>query len=167
MLTIVRLRGHRLAASLVVASCLALVGVGLAAVLWATDATSSDESELVIVTDEAKHPFRVELARTAAERSQGLMYRRNLAADRGMLFLYPVPQPVGMWMKNTYIPLDMLFIADDGRISHIAANTTPHSEATISSNGPARAVLELNAGTAERLGIEVGDRVEHPLLDGP
>ena len=87
------------------------------------------------------------------------MYRQRLAADAGMLFLYPAARPVSMWMKNTLIPLDMLFIGDDGRILHIAERAIPGSTATISSMQPARAVLELNGGTAARLKIQVGDRV--------
>ena len=99
------------------------------------------------------------LAVTSEQRAQGLMYRQRLPADAGMLFLYPAARPISMWMKNTAIPLDMLFIGDDGRILHIAERTIPGSTATISSMQPARAVLELNGGTAARLKIQVGDRV--------
>jgi uncharacterized protein len=124
------------------------------------------ESELAIVTaDGERHRFQVEVARTPAEQSLGLMYRQSLAPDRGMLFAYRVPRVISMWMKNTYIPLDMLFIGEDGRIGHVAAETTPLSEASISSGGPAIAVLEVPGGTAERLGIEAGDRVEHAIFD--
>ena len=119
------------------------------------------------MTDDGRHAFTVELARTAQEQAMGLMYRRNQPADHGMLFTYRRPREVSFWMRNTFVPLDILFIGEDGRIGRIAADTTPLSEAPIPSDGPVRAVLEVNAGTAERLGIEVGDRVEHPLFDDP
>jgi uncharacterized membrane protein (UPF0127 family) len=92
------------------------------------------------------------------------MYRTELAADAGMLFDFRTDQQVYMWMKNTYLPLDMVFIRSDGRIASIAANTTPLSTETISSGGPVRAVLELPAGTAKARGITVGDRVRHHLF---
>ena len=95
------------------------------------------------------------------------MFRRSLAADRGMLFDFAQVEPVSMWMKNTYLPLDMLFIRSDGTISHIAENTEPLSTRVIPSGGPVLAVLELNAGSAKRLGIKPGDRVEHPLFKRP
>ncbi|MGB0629963.1 MAG: DUF192 domain-containing protein [Alphaproteobacteria bacterium] len=112
-----------------------------------------------IVSGEKTHKFRVELALTHKQQMQGLMFRRNMAADAGMLFLYKREAPIAMWMKNTYLPLDMLFIARDGKIVKIAERTVPLSEATISSGGAVIAVLELNAGTASRLGIKAGDRV--------
>ncbi len=107
------------------------------------------------------HRFAVEVAVTPQQRAQGLMFRERLPAEAGMLFLYPAEQPVSMWMKNTLIPLDMLFIAGDGRIVRIAERAVPGSLATISSGEPARAVLELNGGTAARLQLEPGDRVVH------
>lgn len=119
---------------------------------------------LTIVTDAARHDFVVELAATPEERSRGLMFRRSMPAEQGMLFDFGRVQPVSMWMRNTYIPLDMLFIAEDGEIVRIAADTEPLSERTIPSGQPVLSVLELNAGTARRLGIEAGDRVEHPLF---
>jgi uncharacterized membrane protein (UPF0127 family) len=101
---------------------------------------------------------------TADEQRKGLMYRRTMPANAGMLFLYDNGSRVTMWMSNTYIPLDMLFIAADGRITHIVERTVPMSTELIGSNGPVRAVLELNGGTASRLGIEVGDKVRHPAF---
>jgi len=92
------------------------------------------------------------------------MYRRKMAADAGMLFVYPSDAPVSMWMKNTFIPLDMFFIGSDGRITHIAERTVPQSTELIGSYGPVRGVLELNGGTASRLGIKPGDRVIHRLF---
>ena len=127
-----------------------------------------DATRLTIVTRAGvRHPFQLEIANTPETRSRGLMFRRELAPDRGMLFEFGQRETdVSMWMKNTYIPLDMLFIRANGLIHHIAENTTPLSEATISSNGPVKGVLEVIGGTAKRLGIAAGDRVEHPFFRG-
>ena len=92
------------------------------------------------------------------------MFRRSLAPDGGMLFIYPTERTISMWMRNTLIPLDMVFIAADGRIVKVAQRTVPMSLATISSGGPAKAVLEVNGGTAARLGLEPGGRVVHPAF---
>lgn len=118
-----------------------------------------ERDHLAVETAAGAQRFDVELAVTQEQQRQGLMYRQRLPADAGMLFLYPAARPVTFWMKNTVIPLDMLFIGDDGRILHIAERAIPGSTATISSMQPARAVLELNGGTAARLKIQVGDRV--------
>ena len=99
-----------------------------------------------------------------AQRANGLMFRTELAPDAGMLFVFDTVGPMTMWMKNTYISLDMLFVAADGRISRIARNTTPFSERMIASGGPVRAVLELRGGTASKLGIKPGDRVRSDAL---
>jgi uncharacterized membrane protein (UPF0127 family) len=130
----------------------------VAGTAWAQPQTF-ERDQLAIETTGGGQQFAVELAVTSEQRAQGLMYRQRMPADTGMLFLYPAARPVSMWMKNTLIPLDMLFIGDDGRILHIAERTIPGSTATISSMQPARAVLELNGGTAARLKIQVGDRV--------
>jgi uncharacterized membrane protein (UPF0127 family) len=130
----------------------------VAGTAWAQPQTF-ERDQLAIETASGGQQFAVELAITSEQRAQGLMYRQRLPADAGMLFVYPAARPVSMWMKNTVIPLDMLFIGDDGRILHIAERTIPGSTATISSMQPARAVLELNGGTAARLKIQVGDRV--------
>ena len=119
---------------------------------------------LTIVSGSARHAFEVEVMREDADRAQGLMYRRSLAADRGMLFDFVRVEPVSMWMKNTYISLDMVFIRPDGTIARIAADTEPLSTRTISSGEPVNGVLEVAAGTAARLGIKPGDRVEHPMF---
>lgn len=119
---------------------------------------------LKIETGAGSRDFVVEVARTTEEQGTGLMYRREMAPDAGMLFVYPAVSRVTMWMKNTFIPLDMLFIGAEGRITHIVERTVPQSNELIGSNGPVRAVLELNAGTASRLGIKVGDRVRHPAF---
>lgn len=117
-----------------------------------------------IVTRTGVHVFDVEMAVTPEERSKGLMFRRELPPGRGMLFDFQGEGPIAMWMKNTYISLDMIFIRADGRIARIAENTVPHSEATISSGAPVKAVLEVIAGTAKRLGISPGDRVAHRIF---
>jgi uncharacterized protein len=119
---------------------------------------------LTIVTKAGPKRFDVEVMRDDAARARGLMFRRHMAADHGMLFDFEQDQPVTMWMKNTYLPLDMVFIRPDGTISRIAADTEPLSTAIISSGGPVLAVLELNAGTAAKLGIAPGDRIEHAMF---
>lgn len=111
-----------------------------------------------------RQTFQVEVARNDSDRAQGLMFRRSMGADRGMLFDFGRVEPVSMWMQNTYLPLDMLFIRQDGTIARIAANTEPLSTRTIPSGEPVLAVLELNAGTAAKLGIKPGDRIEHSLF---
>ncbi|MEX2642519.1 MAG: DUF192 domain-containing protein [Acetobacterales bacterium] len=122
--------------------------------------------ELTIATaDGARHEFRIEIARSSAEKNQGLMFRQALAEDAGMLFDWPDRPVATMWMKNTFIPLDMLFIDADGRIVHIARRTVPHSLETVTAGRRVRAVLELRGGTADRRGIAVGDRVIHPIFE--
>ena len=124
---------------------------------------------LTLVTDaKGAHPvdhvLQVEVMSDEAGREQGLMNRRYLPADRGMLFDFHTEQPVLMWMKNTYIPLDMIFISRAGAVTHIAENAEPLSEAIISSNGPVYAVLEVNAGYARKIGLKKGDVVRHPAF---
>lgn len=115
---------------------------------------------LTIVTRDGKnHVFSVELAKTARQQEVGEMFRKAVPADGGMLFLWPMPQESDMWMRNTLVPLDMLFIDGDNRIHAIAEDAVPLSEAVISSHGPVATTLELAGGTARTLGIEVGDRV--------
>jgi uncharacterized protein len=127
-------------------------------------AVAADEQTLEIVTRSGVHSFTVELAATDEARSKGLMYRRELPEGRGMLFDFKQDQNAAMWMKNTYIPLDMIFIRADGRIQRIAENTRPESEKIITAGAPVRAVLEVIGGTARKLGIRAGDRVAHPLF---
>lgn len=119
---------------------------------------------LEVETAAGVRDFTVEVATTSEEQATGLMYRREMAADAGMLFVYPAGSRVTMWMKNTLIPLDMVFISPAGRVTHVVERTVPMSNELIGSNGPVRAVLELNAGTASRLGIKVGDQVRHPAF---
>jgi uncharacterized membrane protein (UPF0127 family) len=119
---------------------------------------------LVIVSGSARHAFQVEVMRTPEQRARGLMYRNYLPADRGMLFDFAVSEPVAMWMQNTYIPLDMLFIRADGTVARIAERTEPLSTRTIPSGEPVLSVLEINGGVSRQLGIKPGDRVEHALF---
>lgn len=105
--------------------------------------------------------FDAEIADDDAERSRGLMFRRSIEEHEAMLFIWPAPYEVGMWMRNTYIPLDMLFIAADGEVVHIARETVPHSLDVVSAGRDVLAVLEIKGGAAGRLGIAPGDRVRH------
>ena len=145
---------------------LAIAGFGMLGyiALAQEDKASQADSDFPrgeLIIDTASGPLRldVEIARTSEQRAQGLMFRTALAADSGMIFIYDSPRDIAMWMKNTILPLDMVFIAEDGRVTRIVANTAPMSEATIPSRGPVRAVLELNAGAAKRLAIKPGDYV--------
>ena len=122
------------------------------------------KSQLTILTAGGPRRFLVELAETPAQMEQGLMFRRQLAPDAGMLFDYRQPTVATMWMKNTLIPLDMLFVDADGRIVNIHQRAVPESTAIIAAAAPVRAVIELNGGTAARLGIRPGDRVEFPIF---
>lgn len=120
---------------------------------------------LTIVTRDGRSlPFTVEMAVKPEEQMVGLMWRPEVKPDEGMLFDWGTPRESAMWMKNTITSLDMLFIAQDGRVHRIAERTVPRSLATIDSRGPVRATLELAAGTAERLNIRVGDRVQHRIF---
>ena len=119
---------------------------------------------LTIDSSGKRHNFRIELARTDADRARGLMFRQSMPADQGMLFDFERDQMVSMWMKNTYLSLDMVFIFADGRVHRIESRTEPESEKMISSGVPVRAVLELNANVANRLGLKPGDRIVHPMF---
>lgn len=134
------------------------------AVAWRTDA--ADQNTVEIVAKGGVHVFAVELMANDADRARGLMFRKELPEGRGMLFDFQREQEVSMWMRNTLIPLDMIFINGDGRIRRIAENTEPMSERTIPSGGPVRGVLEVIGGTAKKLGIAPGDRVAHPIFSG-
>ena len=119
---------------------------------------------LDIVTASGPHHFSVEVMRTDAGREKGLMFRKYLPAERGMLFDFKTEQPVMMWMKNTLLPLDMVFISRNGKVVNVAENAEPLSEATIASDGPVFAVLEVNAGEARSIGVKPGDEVRHPMF---
>jgi uncharacterized protein len=123
-----------------------------------------DPVPLVIAGDGPDARFTVEIADEPEERSRGLMHRTDFATDRAMLFDFGEERLVGMWMKNTPLPLDMVFADEDGVITGIVAGTVPQSLDTISSPGPARYVLEINAGQGALLGIEAGERLVHPAI---
>ncbi len=145
-----------------------LLGAPLALLAGAAFAQGNDiqfkRSSLVIVTGGREIKFDVELALNDAERSRGLMFREKLGPYDGMLFDFHREAPVSFWMKNTLIPLDMIFIAADGTIRSIHANAVPHSIETIPSQFPVRGVLEINGGSAKLLGIKPGDKVKHPIF---
>ncbi len=144
---------------------LMMLAAPLAAVLAQQPRVTFPPSELWIESGGNRHHFKIEMADTDERRTVGLMFRPAMAPDAGMLFDFKRDQPVAMWMRNTLIPLDMLFIARDGRIVNIAERTVPLSDATISSAGEVRAVLEVNGGTAQRLGLKPGDHVSHPMFE--
>ena len=147
---------------------LAVVMTLLAGAAGAQPAPGEGGTEaLDIATSSGHHPFQVEVMRTPAELERGLMYRRYMPADRGMLFDFGVEQPVTFWMKNTYLPLDMIFIAQDGRVVGIKANAEPMSERLIPSGAPTYGVLEVNAGTAARVGLKTGDSVSASIFRHP
>jgi uncharacterized membrane protein (UPF0127 family) len=137
-----------------------LQGLGLA-LIFCFSAASASAEPLVIHAGGSAYKFEVEIVTTPETRAQGLMYRKSMAANAGMLFIYPDSQPVSFWMKNTLIPLDMLFLKADGSIAHIAHNAVPLDETPIDSGAAVNAVLEVNGGTAATLGIKEGDRVEY------
>jgi uncharacterized membrane protein (UPF0127 family) len=146
--------------SFAMTACAALV------LAWAVafPAVALEKQPLTFATSSGSHAITVEVADTESTRSTGLMYRRSIGADEGMIFIYDREQEITMWMKNTYISLDMIFVKRDGTISHIAANAEPFSENIISSEGPALAVIEMAAGSAARLGLRPGDKVRHPAF---
>ncbi|MBE7186345.1 MAG: DUF192 domain-containing protein [Methylobacterium mesophilicum] len=127
-------------------------------------AAAASESRGTLETSSGKHALVVELAETSAEREKGLMFRRSMAADHGMLFDFDESRPVTMWMKNTLIPLDMLFMDDAGVVTQVKRMAKPESLDLIPSGGPVRYVLELNGGAADRFGVKNGDRLRHPLI---
>ena len=145
-----------------------LLGASLSLAAVAACAQDADvkfqKSSLVIVTANREIKFDVDMATTDAERQHGLMFRKQLGAYEGMLFDFFQEMPVSFWMKNTLIPLDMVFIAGDGTIKHVHANAVPMSTDTIPSGYPVRAVLEINGGSAALLGIKPGDKVKHPIF---
>ncbi len=144
--------------------CALRAAVLAAFVLFPAAAFAQGTERLEIVTRNGVQVFEVEMAVTPDQRNKGLMFRKALPEGRGMLFDFGAETQINMWMKNTYIPLDMIFIRSDGRVARIAENTTPHSEAIISSGAPVKAVLEVIAGTAKKFGIAPGDKVAHRIF---
>jgi uncharacterized membrane protein (UPF0127 family) len=152
---------HRVRARLWIS---AIVVVALCA-LSGSGARAASVQPLEIVTKSGVQVFSVEMATTEEEKTTGMMYRKELPDGKGMLFDFSPEQQVSMWMKNTFISLDMIFIRADGRILRIAENTEPQSTRIIPSGGLAKGVLEVIAGTAKKYGIAPGDRVGHPLFN--
>lgn len=134
---------------------LAVVSVAIAAVKL---------EPLTFETASGPKTFQIEVADTPKQREVGLMYRRSMPEDHGMLFDFGRPQDISMWMQNTYVSLDMVFVGEDGRVTRVAENTEPLSTRIISSEGPARYVVELLAGSAKRIGLKSGDKVVHPRV---
>ncbi|MDT9598370.1 DUF192 domain-containing protein [Sphingosinicella rhizophila] len=121
-----------------------------------------DVVTLEVRGSDSSHAFRVEIARTPEEQEKGMMFRDSMGADDGMIFPFPSPRPARFWMKNTMIPLDLIFIREDGTIARIAVNAEPYSLAGIESGEPVAAVLEIAGGRSVELGIVEGDRVVWP-----
>ena len=128
--------------------------------VWA----ACSDSVATVATDTAKVRFQVELAITAQDKAQGLMHRETLPDRAGMLFIYPNPQPVSFWMRNTLISLDMIFIDDQGRVARVHHNAVPLDETPIYGGDAIKAVLEINAGLAKKYGISDTSMVVHPLI---
>ncbi|NOT40737.1 MAG: DUF192 domain-containing protein [Alphaproteobacteria bacterium] len=143
--------------------CLSLILA--AAPVVVTSAPTARVEPLTIESAKGEQVFSVEVVHREKERSRGLMFRDSMANDRGMLFDYSPPQKIAFWMKNTFIPLDIIFIGADGRILNIAENTTPLSLERLPSVGEARGVLEINGGLSAKLGLKPGDKVHHAIFD--
>ena len=122
-------------------------------------------SSLSVETSTGVYPYQVEIADTDESRSRGLMFRREVAAGTGMLFDMGVTRDVAFWMHNTFVPLDIVFISDKGKVVSIAHDARPQSDTRISSQSPVRFVLELPTPEAKRIGLAVGDHVRHPAID--
>jgi uncharacterized protein len=173
----VRQSGNSTRAALVAALVAVLGGGSLYALSRDANSPSQGESEhdgeaaaattAELVTATGRHKITIEIADTPEKQALGLMYRTSLPDNRGMLFTHAPPREVTMWMRNTYIPLDMVFIRSDGTVHRIAANTQPMSDAVIASEGDVSAVLELAGGDSQRLGLAPGDKVEHPYFVAP
>lgn len=119
---------------------------------------------MVLHTQSGDYAFAVEIADDNDERAQGLMFRDKLAANSGMLFDFQTERPVAFWMKNTFIPLDMIFVSADGIVKNVHANAFPQDPTSIPSDGPVRFVLEIPAGRSKEIGLKAGDRMDHPRI---
>jgi uncharacterized membrane protein (UPF0127 family) len=150
-------RAARVAAPFLVATALLIAGLVHPAVGMRRDT-------LKLVTSQGVREISIELTESPQEKATGLMFRTSLSDNAGMLFYYDTPQEITMWMRNTYIPLDMVFIRADGRVHRIEPWTVPLSEEIVASRGDVTACLELAGGAAERLGLKIGDRIEYPLF---
>lgn len=135
----------------------------LAALLFVSACTAG-EDQLSLQTSTGTYQFIIELADDDAERSRGLMFRQELAANAGMLFDFGNEREVGFWMRNTFIPLDMIFVSEDGIVKNIHARAIPQDPTTIRSGSPVRFVFEIPGGRAEEIGLQVGDVMMHPRV---
>lgn len=155
----------RAAAFAVIAVCSACAPQAQSALAPAEQRADGVHRETVVVQS-ARGPvtFYAEIADDEAERARGLMFRREMAREHGMLFLFEEPAQQSFWMRNTHLSLDLIFITEEGRILNIVARATPYSDASIRSRGPAIAVLEINGGLSEELGLAEGDQVSHPFF---
>lgn len=134
----------------------------------AQEPVAFDRTEIAIVTaGGARHVFKVDWAKTWPQKSRGLMFRKDMPLDAGMLLDYDPPAEASIWMRNTLIPLDLVYIRADGTIESIYYGAKPHDETPRPSKGPVRAVLEVNAGVTRLLGIQPGDKVEHAIFKAP
>ena len=144
-----------------------LIFLGFFAVMPLKAAEPARVEPVTVETTSGRYTFQAEIADTPELRERGLMFRHRLPEDRGMLFDRGSVREATMWMKNTYIPLDMIFIRRSGKVANVAENTVPFSETIISSDGPVAGVLEVTAGTAKRIGLKPGDTVLHAMFDAP
>lgn len=149
------------AAMVVAAAVVAAAGAGP---VRAQERPDFARSSVTIETKSGSHVFKVEMALTPRQLAYGLMFRRELPVDQGMLLVYDPPTPASIWMKNTFLPLDIVFINPDGRIESIVYGAKPHSLDAMPSKGPVAAVLELNAGVVRILGIQPGDIARHKIF---
>ena len=148
-----------------VATIGSLLWFGSSLQCWSQETKGFRFDKLIISTQQQRITFQIEIAETDAQRAQGLMWRKKLTKNTGMLFDYKIVDHVFMWMKNTLIPLDMIFISKNGQIINIVKNTTPHSTQIITSRGPVRAVLEVPAGTTSEYNIQIGDTIIHQIFN--
>ena len=145
-----------------------LLALIAAAPAHAQEPVAFDRTEIAIVTaGGARHVFKVDWAKTWPQKSRGLMFRKEMPLDAGMLLDYDPPAEASIWMRNTLIPLDLVYIRADGTIESIYYGAKPHDETPRPSKGPVRAVLEVNAGVTRLLGIQPGDKVEHAIFKAP
>lgn len=140
------------------AGALAVVAAFLVPATWAA------ENSLTLITATGDYSFTVEVVDTPESRAQGLMYVTELADDAGMLFDFKEERPVSFWMRNTFIPLDMIFVGADGIVKNVHVNARPHDPTSIPSDGPVQFVLEIPGGRSVEIGLKAGDRMEHDRI---
>jgi uncharacterized membrane protein (UPF0127 family) len=151
-----------------IGSTLRRAGIAMAVLLAAAPLTAcSDEGKLVLHSSTGDYKFNVEVVDTAESRAQGLMYRQELADNAGMLFDVKGEQPVSFWMRNTFIPLDMIFVDAKGVVKNIHVNARPHDPTGIPSDGPVQFVLEIPGGRSVEIGLKPGDTMDHPRVGAP